>query len=89
MNFGQLTECSTRNFFLKNHIHNVVRKIFPDPSKLSISQDQLSKILCSLFLLYAKIRAIEGRRPLAFTLFRASLKNKKRSGTTLAASFST
>ena len=30
MKFGQLIEYN-RLFFLKNHMHNVVEKLFPDP----------------------------------------------------------
>ena len=30
--FGQLKKHNTRNiFFLKNHLHNVVEKLFPNP----------------------------------------------------------
>ena len=30
MKFGQLIECKSRQFFLKNHTQNVVEKLFPD-----------------------------------------------------------
>ena len=50
-------------FFLKNHTQKVVVKLFPDPflkkSKFSISLDQQSTVLYSLFLLYAKLRTIK------------------------------
>ena len=36
-----------------------ISKPFHKNSKLSISQDQWSKILCSLILLYNKLRTIE------------------------------
>ena len=48
---------------MKKQTQNMVEKQFPDPflkkSKLSISLNQYSKVLYSLFLLYAKLRAIE------------------------------
>ena len=31
MKFGQLIEYNMKIFFLKNHIQNVVEKLFPDP----------------------------------------------------------
>ena len=41
----------------------MLEKLFPDPflknQKLSISLDQLSKVLFGLFLLYADLRTIE------------------------------
>ena len=44
-------------------MQNVVEKLVPDPFlkklKLSISPDQQSKVLRSLFLLYGKLRAIK------------------------------
>ena len=50
-------------FFLKNLTQKVVVKLFPDPflkkSKFSISLDQQSTVLYSLFLLYAKLRTIK------------------------------
>ena len=50
-------------FLLKNHTQNVVVKLFPDPflkkSKFSISLDQQSTVLYSLFLLYAKLWTIK------------------------------
>ena len=55
---------------------------FSKKSKLSISLYQLSKVLYSLFLFYAKLSAIEiilalSRRPLAFTLIKVSKKEQK------------
>ena len=56
MKFGQLTECNM-------NAQNMVKELFPDrffeKLKLSISLDQYSKVLYSLFLLYAKLRTIE------------------------------
>ena len=51
------------NKTMKKQTQNMVEKQFPDPflkkSKLSISLNQYSKVLYNLFLLYAKLRAIE------------------------------
>ena len=49
-----------------------IPRLVSKKSKLTISPDQLSKVLCSLFLLYAKLSANEillklSYRPLAFT----------------------
>ena len=58
MKFGQLIEYNIRNILLKNHTQNMVEKLFKK-SKFSISLDQYRKVLNSLFLLYANLRAIE------------------------------
>ena len=59
----QLTEHNMRNIFLeKSHAKyggETIPRSFPKISKLSISLDQQSKVLYSLFLLYAKLRAIK------------------------------
>ena len=51
-----------KNIFLEKSIIKCDRESIPRPfcksSKLSISLDQLCKVLCSLFLLYVKLRAI-------------------------------
>ena len=78
---------------MKNHTQNVVvTDPFPKNSKLSISLDQQSELLYSLFLLYLLIvsyrKYLEIKvQALAFILFKAFLKNKKKSGTSLPASF--
>ena len=63
MKFGQLMECNVRNIFLEKSYKKCVAetspKLFSEKLKLSISLDQWSKVLYSLFLLYAKLRAIE------------------------------
>ena len=63
MKFGQLVEHNMRNIFLgKSYTKCVVEtssRPFPEKRKLSISLDQWSKILCSLFLLYGKLSAVE------------------------------
>ena len=63
LNFGQLIGCNLRNIFLEKP-HTKYReetspRPFPEKLKLSISLDQWSKVLYSLFSLYAKLRAIE------------------------------
>ena len=60
--FGQLIECNMKNIFLEKSYTKCGGETSPRPfsekSKLSVSLDQLSKVLYSLFLLYAKLRAI-------------------------------
>ena len=52
-----------RNIFLEKSCAEfggeTISRPFPKISKLSISLDQQSKVLYSLFLLYAKLRATE------------------------------
>ena len=62
--FGQLIEYNKRDifFFEKSYTNcdgETILRLFPKNTKLSISLDQYSKILYSLSLLYAKLRAIE------------------------------
>ena len=58
MKFGQLIECNMRNIFLEKSCTKyggeTSLKLFFEELKLSISLDQKSKILYSLFLLYGK-----------------------------------
>ena len=62
MKFGQLIEYNMRKIFLKKLYTKYVEETIPRPfskkSNLSISLDQQSKVLHSLFLLHAKLRAI-------------------------------
>ena len=96
MKSGQLIEYNMRNIFLEKsyrkcggkNSHRHFEKL-----KLRISLDQQSKVVDSLFLLYVQFKGhqniLELRcRPLAFTSYKAFSKNKKRSGTSLPASFS-
>ena len=57
--FGQIIECNVRNIFReKSHTKfggESSPKHFSKKSKLSISQDQESEILYSLFLLYVQV----------------------------------
>ena len=63
MKFGQLIECNMRNIFLgksyTKYNEETSPRPFPEKLKLSIFLDQEPKVLYSLFLLYAKSRAIE------------------------------
>ena len=95
--FGQLIEYNMRNIFLEKSYTKCDRQTSPRPfskkSKLSISLDQKSKFLYSLYLLYAMLRANRNTlklsyRPLAITSCKAFLRNKSRTGTSLLASIS-
>ena len=63
MKIGQLIEYDTRNIFVKNSYTKYAGGTIPRPlskkSKLSIFLDQYRKVLNSLPLLYANLRAIE------------------------------
>ena len=63
MEFGQLIECNMRNIFLEKsctkYDGETNSRPFSEKLKLSISLDQQSKVLYSLFLLYVKLRVIE------------------------------
>ena len=63
MTFGQLIECNMRNIFLEKSYTKCDGETSSRPCseklKLSISLDQESKVLHSLFLLYAMLSAIE------------------------------
>ena len=63
MNFGQLIGCNLRNIFLEKPYTKRGGETSPRPFseklKLSISLDQGSKVLYSLFSLHAKLRAIQ------------------------------
>ena len=63
MKFGQWIEYNMSNISLekshKKYGGETSPRAFFKKSKLSLSLDQLSKFLYRLFLLYAKLRAIE------------------------------
>ena len=63
MKFGQLTECNMRNIFLEKSFTKcggeTSSRPFSEKLTLSISLDQLSKVLYNLLLLSGKLRAIE------------------------------
>ena len=81
-----------RNSFLETFYTKCVGENFPRPfskkSKLSIYLDQQANCFCCMtslgLLKYIKLSC----RPLTFTSFKTFLKNKKRSRTSLSASFS-
>ena len=93
MKLGQLIEYNMRNIFLeKSYIKCKMgwrsqSRTFYEKSKLSISLEQQSEFL-NLFLLYVQIKVYQKCCPLAFTLFKAFLRNKKRSRTSQPISFS-
>ena len=96
MKFGQLKEYNTRTIFLEKSFSKcdgeTISRPFSKKSKLSISLDQYCKVSYNLFIVcqVKRYQVIVKRscRPLAFTSYKAFLKNKKRSGTNLPASFS-
>ena len=63
MKFDQLIEYHMKNIFLERSYTKrggeTTHRSFSAKSKLSISQDQQPKVLYSLFLFYAKLRATE------------------------------
>ena len=63
MKFGQLIKCNMNNIFSEKSYTKCGEEASPRPYseklKLSISLDQWSKVLYSLFSLYAKLRAIK------------------------------
>ena len=63
MKFGQLIECNIRNIFVEKLYTKCGGEtspgLFSEKIKLTISLDQWSKVLYSLFLLFGKLRAIE------------------------------
>ena len=62
MKFGQLIEHNMRNILINKSYTKCGGETIPRPfskkSKFSISLDQSPKVLCNLFLLYAKVRTI-------------------------------
>ena len=60
MKFGQLIENNMKKIFPeKSYTKCGEERPFSKKSKLSISLDQYFKVLYSLFLLYAKLRAVK------------------------------
>ena len=95
--FGQLIECNMKNVFLEKLYAKCGKEASPRSfyknSKLSISLAQWSEMFFSLFLLYNQVEIYHnmlklGCWPLAFILYKVFLKNKRRSRTSLLASFS-
>ena len=96
MRSGELIEYKMRNIFVEKSYAKcggeTIPRLFSEKSKFSIYPDQWCKVLYNDFLLYANLRAIEivkpSCRPLAFILYKAFLKSKKKSGTSLLNLFS-
>ena len=83
MKFGQLIEYILINFFMKNHMQNLVEKLFP---VLFIKSQNWTYIwICQIedYRITLKLSS----RPLPFTSYKAILKHRKKSGTSLPASF--
>ena len=63
MKFGQLIEYNMRNIFVEKSYTKYAQETIPRPlskkSKFKISLDQQCKVLNSLLLLYANLRAIK------------------------------
>ena len=62
MEYNQLTEYNMNNFVEKSYTKyagETIPRLLSKKSKLSISLYQYRKVLNSLFLLYANLRAIE------------------------------
>ena len=63
MKFGQLIEYNLKNIILEKSYTKCGEETSPRPFsgklKLSISLDQESEVLYSLFIFYSKLRAIE------------------------------
>ena len=63
MKFGHLIKYNMRNIFLEKlytrYGGETIPRYFSEKSKLRISLDQISKVLYSFLLLYAKLRAIK------------------------------
>ena len=63
MKFGQLIEYNLKNMILEKSYTKCGEETSPRPFsgklKLSISLDQESEVLYSLFIFYSKLRAIE------------------------------
>ena len=82
--------------FLKNHTENVMEKLVSDPFLENENETYLwinSLIFYTAYLLYIQVGDYQNILKLrywslAFTSFKDFLKNKKRSGTSLPASFS-
>ena len=81
---------------MKNRTQSVVEKLFPDPFlKIQNWVNLWINILKFLYFVFIVCQVEDYRkwselscRPLAFTSYKAFLKNKKRSGTSLPTSFS-
>ena len=95
MKSGQLIEYNMRNFFLKNHTQNVVENLVPNPflknqnwAYLWISSPKFTQFVYIVCQVEGSRNILKlSCRPLTFTSSKAFLKSKKRSGTSISASF--
>ena len=85
-----------KNIFLEKSCSKCRTGASPSPfyknSKLNISLDQQPEILKSLVFLYNQFEVYQNKlklrhQPLAFTLYKAFIINRRRAGTNLPASF--
>ena len=90
MKFGQLREYKVMKFFIEKSSTKCGGKTIPRQFSVKwksfLSQDQQLKVLYSLLLCLVEgcLKILErSHRPLAFTSYKAILKNKKSSGTSL------
>ena len=97
MKFGQLIEYDMRKIFLEKLYtksgRETIPRLFSKKWKLSISLNQYFKSFIYLVLIVCQVEDYRkwlklSCRPFAFTSYKAFLKNKKRFGTSLPASFS-
>ena len=81
MKLGQLIEYNMGNTYLEKSYTKcsgeTILRPFPEKPKLSISVDQQSKLLYSLFLLYFKFRLTKYIESNQQTTYKAFIKNKK------------
>ena len=98
MKVGQLIEYSMRNIFLEKSYKKCGSFLKNDPGPfLKIKIEHISGSIFESFVYFVLIGSLVkdyqiwlklSCRPLAFTSYKAFVKNKKRSGTSLSASFS-
>ena len=95
MKLGQLIEYDTRNIFLEpdTKCGEIIPRYFSEKSKLSTSLGILSNVSYQFYIIVCQVEGYRkilklSCRPLGSTSYRAFLKNKKMSGTSLSTSFS-
>ena len=97
MKFGQLLKCNLRNIFLEKSYTKCRKETIPRLFSKKIKLDHISGSIVQSLCFYCTqswglLKYIEEKlscRSLAFTSYKAFWNNKKRSGTSLPASFST
>ena len=97
MKFGQLIEYNMRNIFLNKSYTKCGRETIPRSFSQKIRFEHISGSIFKGFIYFVSIVCqVEdyrkwlklSRKPFAFTSYKAFIKNKKRSETSLPASFS-